>query len=343
MFLRVLSILFFALLAAVLFGLGFALYEGRDLSPEALEARYTDETSRFVTVDDVRFHVREAGTRTPERPSLVMIHGFGAHLQTWDVWSDALSSEYHVVRFDLPGHGLTGPDPEGIYTNARTLERITALIDALELERIVLIGNSLGGLMAWRYAAEQPAEAVAGLVLLAPGGLPLPGTNEDGRGEVPGWFGVIKYIFPRSVVKATLTNLYGDPERLAPETVDRYHNLLRRTGNRAALLARLGSFELSDPEAALRSIEARTLLMWGQEDGLLPVKQSVRFESWLPKVTVLRLPGVGHMPMEEIPNRSVSSAKVFLSSLPAPSRPIPPATVPAPAKTGEEDEPSPTR
>ncbi|MGF1453870.1 MAG: alpha/beta fold hydrolase [Alphaproteobacteria bacterium] len=309
----VLAILAGLMIVAVI-GLGLTAFVSRDLSPDHLETVYTSEQSRFVTVDGVRFHVQETGERREAGPSLVMIHGFGAHLQTWDGWVEALGDTYHIIRFDLPGHGLTGPDPSGDYTNERTIALVTDLLETLGVDRRVMIGNSLGGFIAWRHAAENPSK-VAGQVLLAPGGIPFPSDPAAADATVPEWFALIEYIFPIALVQTILERLYAEPDRIDPRTVTRYHELIRRQGNRAALLQRMRTFRLEDPEPVLRSIETPTLLLWGRSDTLLPVEQAALFDEWLPNVATLRLPGVGHMPMEEMPELTVRAVKTFLRSL----------------------------
>ncbi len=314
MFVRIVLRILVGLIIVLAIGLGFAAYVSRDLSPAYLEEIYTDDTSRFVEVGGVRFHVRETGTQQAETPSLVMIHGFGAHLQTWDAWVQDLDDQFHIIRFDLPGHGLTGPDPTGNYSNDRTVGLVDDLLDMLGVERRVMIGNSLGGLVAWRHSVENTGQ-VAGQILLAPAGMPFETQEDIEAHAVPGWFDLINYIFPKALVKAILEQLYADPSRVDPETVTRYHELIRREGNRPALLARMRVFGLEDPEDLLRSLQTPTLILWGREDTMIPVEQAGVFDQLLPNATTLRLPGVGHMPMEEVPAETVPAVRTFLRSL----------------------------
>lgn len=334
---RILLALLIGVVVAGILGLALAVYGSRDLGPDYLEPRYTDRTSRFVEVDAVRFHVREAGDPDGDAPTLVLIHGFGAHLQTWDVWTEALADRFHIIRFDLPGHGLTGPDPSGMYTNERTLELIVGLLDSLDVERSVMIGNSLGGLMAWRFAAAYP-DRVAAQVLIAPGGMPPPRTESGEEPEVPGWFGLIRYIFPKALIRATLEQLYGDKTRLTDEIVTRYHELIRRRGNRDALLSRMRGFAVEDPEEVLRGIETPSLILWGSDDRLLPVEQAALFDRYLPDSRLEILPNVGHMPMEEAPAASLAVFRTFWADLMA-RAPAPEPDAPAAEPVEEPSEP----
>ena len=99
---------------------------------------------------------------TPARataPAVVLLHGFGASLHTWEPWASALETTHRVVRFDLPGSGLSEPDATGIYTEARNLELLAALLDRLGIAKAALVGNSVGGRISWRFAAGHPDPA----------------------------------------------------------------------------------------------------------------------------------------------------------------------------------------
>src|SRR4051812_45564561 len=86
-------------------------------SRSVLEARYLNAPTDYVDAAGVRLHVRDSGPR--EAPALVMLHGFGSSLHTWEPWAQALGRAHRVIRFDLPGAGLTGPDPTGDYSDSR--------------------------------------------------------------------------------------------------------------------------------------------------------------------------------------------------------------------------------
>lgn len=155
------AVLLFAVLAAGLF-----LYTP-DRPAQALAALYVTPEDRFVEVLGVRLRVRMSGPQGA--PAVILLHGFGASLETWEPWAKALSGRYRVIRFDLPGFGLTGPDPSGDYTDARSVEILAALMDELQLRQASLIGNSLGGKIAWNFAVAYP-ERLTRLVLISPDG-----------------------------------------------------------------------------------------------------------------------------------------------------------------------------
>ena len=154
-----------------------------DKSRASLEAEYGAIPADFLTVAGLRLHVRDTGPRVA--PAVILLHGFGASLQTWDAWASVLQAHMRVIRCDLPGFGLTGEDPTGDYTDARTVAVLGALMDRLGLARASLIGNSLGGKIAWMFAADQ-SERTDKLVLISPDGFASPGFEYDKAPDVPG-------------------------------------------------------------------------------------------------------------------------------------------------------------
>ncbi|MDG5495779.1 alpha/beta hydrolase [Niveispirillum sp. BGYR6] len=299
-----------ALVLLVLGGLVAWLYTP-DRSRGAAEARFSRGPQDFVTVGDMRFHVRQEGPAGA--PVLVMIHGNASQLQSWDGWAADLSRDYRVIRYDLAGHGLTGPDPAGSYGPERDAAQLLALLDALGVQRASLIGNSLGGQIAWTFAAAHP-DRVEKLVLVAPGGYPLPGIGFGQTVEPPAAAKLRPYILNKQTVRLTLSPLYGDPSRFGPEAVDRYYESWRSPGVRQAGLDRVRAYRIEDPTDRLRSIQAPTLLVWGEKDWLVAFATTpAKFQAALPNSRLVSFPGLGHMPQEEDPATTVHAVRAFLA------------------------------
>ncbi|MFN3718580.1 MAG: alpha/beta fold hydrolase [Rhizobium rhizophilum] len=295
----------FAVLGII--ALSIWLYEP-DKPRAALQRTYPGQ---YRIVEGVRLRLRDTGP--PDAQAVIMLHGFGASLDTWEEWANALSTRYRVVRFDLPGFGLTGPDPTGDYTDARTMQILIGLLDQLDLDRVSLIGNSLGGRIAWNFAAMHP-DRVARLVLVSPDGFASPGFEYDKLPETPLIMRALPYTAPRSMLKANLAAAYGNPEALSEDNVTRYHDMMLAPGVRQAILARMGQVILRDPGPTLGRIHAPTLLLWGEKDGMIPITNADDYLRYLPNVTLVRLPGLGHLPFEEEPVRSLAPIDLFLSA-----------------------------
>lgn len=280
-----------------------------DLSREELEARYARGTASFREVAGLRLHVRESGPL--DAPALILLHGFGSSLQTWDDWA-ALLPGYRVIRFDLPGFGLTGPDPTGDYTDARSTAVLLALMDSLGIARATLIGNSLGGRLAWKFAALHP-DRVDKLVLVSPDGFASPGFEYGKAPALPAPLKLMRYFLPRPLVKMNLAPGYASPAALTDERVMRYHELMRVPGVRDAMIRRMEQTVLEDPLPLLRRITAPVLLLWGEEDRMIPFTNAADYVAALPDSTLVPLGDVGHLPQEEAPALSVEPLRAFLA------------------------------
>jgi pimeloyl-ACP methyl ester carboxylesterase len=280
------------------------------LPVDVLEARYTDATSRFVEVDGLRLHYRDRG----DGPALVLLHGAMSSLHTWEGWVQALSRDHRVVTVDLPGHGLTGPDPRHRYTTADGVRAVAGLADAIGLDRFTIGGSSLGGRIAWAYAVLHP-ERLTGLILVSAAGYDTTGPPGWVRRlvRVPAVGAGLTHLTPRRLVAAQLRTAYGDPSRLDAATVDRYLDLLRRAGNRDASRRRL----LTDPGdrrllGRLGEVTVPTLVLCGALDRWVPVEDARRFAAAIPGARLVLLPGLGHVPMEEDPAGTAAVAAEHL-------------------------------
>jgi len=272
-----------------------------------LEAVYPGE---YLVVEGLRLRMRDSGPR--EAPVVILLHGFGASLETWEPWAQALSADYRVIRIDLPGFGLTGPDPTGDYSDARAIRVLIGLMDQLGIDRASLVGNSLGGRIAWNFAAQHP-ERLTRLVLVSPDGFASPGFEYDRAPKTPLVMKVLPHVAPRGLLKANLAAGYGRPETLSEATLTRYRDMLLAPGVRRAILARMAQVILKEPGPTLSRITAPTLLLWGERDAMIPISNAADYQRYLPDATLVRLPGLGHLPFEEDPAGSLPPVERFLA------------------------------
>lgn len=292
-----------------------------DVPVDALKARWAAPPSQFVTLQGMQVHLRDEGPRDDPTP-IVLIHGTSASLHTWDGWVAALSPHRRVVRMDLPGFGLTGPAPDGNYSMARYTDFVLEFLDLLKIDQAVLAGNSLGGGIAWQTALAHP-KRVSQLVLVDAAGYPLqPQSMPIGfRLAQISWLAPFtQNILPRSMIEASVRNVYGQPEKVSPALVDRYHDLTLREGNRASLVQR---FQYRSSDAALAGqiskLRLPTLILWGSEDRLIPPDHGQRFHQDIAGSQLLVFHGLGHVPHEEDPKATVQAVVKFL----IPSPPVP--------------------
>ena len=280
----------------------------RDLPVEALEERYGAPELSQVDVDGVALRYREEGSG----PALLLIHSLYFDMGMWDGWAPKLADRFRVIRLDLTGHGLTGPEPNGDYSTARDLALILGLLDHLGADRLAVAGSSLGGALAFHLAAQQP-QRVSKLALLNASGIPQAGGRSGDA--IPGWVDSLAYLVPTAAFRYFLEWMVLDNSLVTAALATRFHQMLRRQGNRTALLNRLRSFRPRDPTDALAAVRMPVLLLWGADNPQLPVSQLDRFEALLvnaPCVRRIAYPGVGHAIPLEAPAKGVTDLKAFL-------------------------------
>lgn len=298
----------FMLMMAVLTLLSLGLWTP-DLSRADVESRYLQAPDDLRTVGAWRLHVRDSGPR--QAPVVVFLHGFGASLHTWDAWSSGLMKTHRVIRLDLPGSGLSPPDPANDYSDARSLQLLVSLLNELGVTRASIVGHSMGGRIAWTFAAKHP-ERTDRLVLIAPDGFASEGFEYGKPPQVPVIMGLMRYVLPKSVLRMNLNSAYAHPDHLTDALTTRYHDLMRAPGAREAMLERLKQTVLQEPGPMLRQIKAPTLLVWGQADAMIP---SSNARDYLQAIAGSRLqswPGVGHLPQEEAAEVSLQAVADFL-------------------------------
>lgn len=280
-----------------------------DKSRAVLEGNYLDAPADMIDVAGTRLHVRDSGLKTAA--AVIFLHGFGASLHTWEPWAQALAKDLRVIRIDLPGSGLSLPDPTGDYSDKRTLQILLALMDKLGLARTSLVGNSIGGRIAWTFAGTYP-ERMNKLVLVSPDGFASPGFEYGKKPEVPAMVKLMRVALPKALLVMSLKPAYANPATMTDALATRYHDLMLAPGSRDALLARMAQTVLVDPLPVLKKITAPTLLVWGEQDGMIPFANSNDYLLVIAGSKRVSFKGVGHLPHEEAPEASIGAVQAFL-------------------------------
>jgi len=284
-----------------------------DVPRAALEARYLVAPADLRPVGPWQLHVRDSGPpgAQSDAPAVVLLHGFGASLQTWDIWAEGLAATHRVVRIDMPGSGLSPPDPAHDYRDERSLQLLIALLDDLGLPRVSLVGHSMGGRIAWTFAARFP-ERIDKLVLVAPDGYATFGFEYGKAMEVPAGLSLMRHVLPKPLLRMNLQAAYARPESLTDAVTTRYHDLILAPGARQAMLDRLAQTVLQEPEPLLRQIQAPTLLVWGEADAMIPISNARDYLQAIPGSRLVSWPQVGHLPQEEAAELSLKAVADFL-------------------------------
>lgn len=299
----------FAMLAALLVSVSLWLAWTPDLARERLLQSYARAGTAQLMVGAQSYFIQDTGPR--DAPTLVLLHGFGASLQTWDAWSQALETQWRVVRIDVPAFGLTGPAVNNDYSDEADVARLLALLDHLGLQRVAVGGHSMGGRIAWNFAAAHP-ERVSHLVLVAPDGFPDPRSTTEFTYQVSPWLGLMQYSLPAWALKIGVAPAYGDAKLLKPETLRRYQDMMRAPGVRTALIERMRQSRNSDPVPRLQSLKMPVLLVWGDKDAFIPISNAQDYLKAIPHATLASIPLAGHVVHEEAPLPSAQAVMEFL-------------------------------
>ncbi len=296
---------FFAVLTAAVAGL-FAIPPTPETDFETMLSRYGGAQARFArTEDGLQVHYRDQGFA--EGPAIVFVHGSSASLHTWEPLVARLGDRYRLISYDQPGHGLTGEHPDNDYTAQGMIEALDAVVATAGLDHFVLVGNSMGGWVSWRYALKNP-DRLAGLVLVDAAGAPLPEgveapgnlaftllQNPLGRRALDRWT-------PRPLVAMSVRQSVAVKGIVTDDMVDRYWELVRLPANKRAAVLRATVDREPVFADRLPEIATPTLIIWGREDALIPIEAADVFKERIAGSELVVYDGVGHLPMEEAPD-----------------------------------------
>jgi pimeloyl-ACP methyl ester carboxylesterase len=305
----IISILLLSIIGIIL------LFGHKDIPLQELKSKYANSTSRFILVNGMNVHYRDEGNKNDSIP-IILLHGTGSSLHTFDAWTTILKKSKRVIRMDLPAYGLTGPFPNQNYSMLHYTSFLKEFLHVLKINRCIIAGNSLGGQIAWNFTAENP-KTIQKMILIDAAGYPIisksvPIAFTIGRTAVINK--LLTYITPKFIVKASIKNVYFDKSKVTDSLVQRYYDLTLREGNRQAFIDRFKMIVKPAAYKKIATIKQPTLILWGREDLLIPIENAYKFQKDLPNTTLRIIEKSGHTPMEENPVESSKPLLNFLNS-----------------------------
>ncbi|OUS28700.1 hypothetical protein A9Q99_11230 [Gammaproteobacteria bacterium 45_16_T64] len=289
-------------------GLGF-----HTTQPSKLKAKYESDNSQYVTIDGTTIHYTDEG----QGPILVLSHGVMASLHTWDGWVERLKSTYRIIRFDIPGFGLSDPNAATHFNPEYTEALLNGFVNELQLDEFYLVGNSLGGFISWNYAASNP-DRVKKLILIDPIGYEQKLPFIMKLVSLPVFQTISRWVAPRFIVDSCVKKVYGQPQNILSTVFDRYFDLLSHPGGRDAMVDVFLTFRYFNgrPEIVnkMKMIQVPTLIMWGRDDAWVPVEHVENWKRDVQASQAIIYDNAGHIPMEEYPAITARDADRFLSS-----------------------------
>lgn len=303
----------------LLITLGPLLVPVPPLTDTVSERDLADPDSRFIDVDGVEIHYKEMGAGDT---TYILLHGFGASVFSWHEVMDDFAAIGRVIAYDRPAFGLTSrPMPnewrngQNPYSVDANVAHLAALMDALGIERAVLVGNSAGGGAAAAFALTYP-QRVQALILVSP-------AVGGGGGRFPAWLNPIfttpqmRHMGPllvRSIAQTgndTIRQAWHDPSKITPNVFEGYRKPLRTHNWDRALYEFSFAPRPAPLRERMRELTMPVLVITGDDDRIVPTASSVTLaEEFNFPITVL--PACGHVPQEECPQDFMAALDQFI-------------------------------
>jgi pimeloyl-ACP methyl ester carboxylesterase len=294
------------LIAVVLILIGSGIRP--DVPVEKLKLKYANAQSKFVVIDGLSIHYRDEGQGFP----LVLLHGAPSSLHSFDGLTAELSKKFRVIRLDLPGYGLTGPNPTGDYSLAFYMRFLDSFLTALHVGSCSIAGNSFGGHLASEFAYQHPSQ-VKKLVLIDASGYPLKdeGVLAVKMAQTPLLRPIVRYVTPKYFIAMNLKEAFGEKAPVPDEIIDRYYDLMRRSGNRDTFIV-TSNHAPEDTPGHIKELRIPALILWGAADTIIPPVYAELFHRDIPGSRVIVYDGVGHIPQEVVPDKVAADMRAFL-------------------------------
>lgn len=262
---------------------------------------------------DIHYIERGEGPR-----HVMLLHGFAAHSYTWRFVIDHLAQAgYHVWSMDLIGSGRSDKPPNAPYGMRLFTQQIEAFMQAKQIDKASIVGNSMGGGLALAMAVMHP-KRVESLVLIDALAFPL---------KLPFYLVVTrtlgklsKPLMGRLMVKQILKQIINDQNKISEEQIEAYHFPLQTPGGKDAFIKTLQNFnpqELENLALHYKEIQVPILIIWGEKDTWIPLKYFQRLSQVFPKATTVVIPNCGHAPQEECPAEVNKALLQFLKRIKA--------------------------
>jgi pimeloyl-ACP methyl ester carboxylesterase len=293
-----------------------------ELEGLSTEKELADADSHFIDINNVTVHYKETGAGDK---TFLLLHGFGASTFSWHAVMQPLSAYGRVIAYDRPAFGLTerpmpgewkGTSP---YSTDANVELLAGLMDALGVEKAILVGNSAGGSVSVAFALKYP-ERVQALILVDP-------ALGDFGGRFPAWAlplmasPQLRHVGPllvRSIAQTgndTILQAWHDPSLVTAETIEGYRKPLKTYNwDRALYEFTIASRPLGLNER-FAELKMPVIVIAGDDDRIIPTEQSIQASKDIPGSQLAILPGCGHVPHEECPIIFMEAVTGFLENL----------------------------
>lgn len=277
----------------------------------------SDYAFETMTLDNgIHLNYRIQGN--PNGRNIVLIHGGGDSQGVWDAWIDSLKTEFKIITFDLPGHGLSDPLPNNDYSISKFVEYTELFVHKLKLRDFVIGGHSFGGETALKYVLANPDKATK-MILVSPGGF-IQAYESAATEQIKNLTDeqVKQYYFPefrgtKEEYKEGFKDYYFNLNSLTDESLTRLYKLSRYDKNQGAVTQFNINHLRNDMNLDhLATIDIPVLLLWGKDDKIVIVETAKKFQEGISNIELIEYENVGHMVQEENASLSVNDVLKFL-------------------------------
>lgn len=285
----------------------------------------------LARIHNVRLPGRRVSTLTMgEGPAVLLLHGLGGTKTSFFDTAAALSRDHTVHALDFPGFGGSSKPATAPYSARWFADTVVGLMDALEIDRAHLVGNSMGGRVALEVGLRAP-DRVRGLALLCPA---VAFVKRDfhpivrlARPELA----FLPHRFGRATVAKQFWSMFRDPDAVDPAVadiaVDEFQRIYASAGARFAFMCAARNIYLDAPYGRngfyprLSELEPPALFVWGSHDPLIPAAFKRHVAEWLPRAEQIVLDQCGHVPQVERPEQTNGLIDRFFARVDALERP----------------------
>jgi pimeloyl-ACP methyl ester carboxylesterase len=251
---------------------------------------------------------------------VVLLHGFGAAMESWSDIQPMLASRYRVLRVDLKGFGMSSKPGDDKYSARDQADVVAGVLRALGVRRAVIVGHSFGGAVTFATYLKLRAEGdqrIVGLGFIDAGvyDQPLPFFITALQSRITRW---LMFTFTSADWRAdiVLRQVYANDSVRTPERIRRYSRFMDLPGAHHSFgetAEQIVPEDAAQLEAQLKTIAVPAIAIWGEEDKIVPIKYGLRLRADVPGIHFFALPQTGHAPQEERPAETAARLLEFLS------------------------------
>ena len=264
-----------------------------------------------IQVDIGEMHISLYKNEFADRPTIVMVHGFSGDKDNFIRFARHFTDDFNVIIPDMVGHGDTGFKKSWDYSMPAQASHLAKLIEQLNIEKVHVIGNSMGGFISAYFSIMYPQQTLS-VALIDPAGVTSPEASDMNKMLANGHNPFLVHNRQEfdSIYAMTMENPPYVPGFVLEALSEKYQQRREQL-----MLIFDGIRETDLLDSSLNEIQAPVLLLWGEEDRLIHVSSVNVWKAGIKDIQVKIWPGIGHMPMLEIPQQSAETYRQFLSQI----------------------------